>query len=97
MPDYYLRRHGKHWEIGQMRYDPKHGDKTVNRREPLARYPTQPKPGNTTTDLQEQPMEDLEDDNSQYWQTVGQWEQWQEENRPGAEPQPATPTADPPF
>lgn len=41
MPDYYLRRHGKHWEIGQMRYDPKHGDKTVNRREPPVRYPTQ--------------------------------------------------------
>lgn len=42
-------------------------------------------------------MEELEDDNSQYWQTVGQWEQWQEENRPSAEPQPAIPTADPPF
>lgn len=39
MPDYYLRRHGNAWEIGQMRYDPKHGDKTVNRREPLETHP----------------------------------------------------------
>ena len=43
-------------------------------------------------------MEDLEDDNSQYWQTVGQWEQWQEENRP---PQPVPiscgPTDEIPF
>ncbi|WP_315361250.1 hypothetical protein [Neisseria bacilliformis] len=41
MPDYYLRRHGNVWEIGRMRYGPKHGDKTVNRRRPLARYQTQ--------------------------------------------------------
>ena len=44
-------------------------------------------------------MEDLEDDNSAYWQTVGQWEQWQEENPP--EPaihEPADEPADePPF
>ncbi len=42
-------------------------------------------------------MEEPEDDNSQYWQTVGQWEQWQEEQTPPAPP-PQSPTFDdPPF
>lgn len=40
-------------------------------------------------------MEELEDDNSQYWQTVGQWEQLQEEQTPPA-PQPQT-FEEPPF
>lgn len=40
-------------------------------------------------------MEDLEDDNSAYWQTVGQWEQWQEENQP--EPAVREPVHEPPF
>lgn len=42
MPDYYLRRHGKHWEIGQMLYGkptPTHPEARV--REPLTRYPAQ--------------------------------------------------------
>lgn len=42
MPDYYLRRHGKEWEIGQMLYGkptPTHPEARVH--EPLARYPTQ--------------------------------------------------------
>jgi hypothetical protein len=44
-------------------------------------------------------MEDLEDDNSAYWQTVGQWEQWQEENADPPEPAATdrVPIEEPPF
>lgn len=42
-------------------------------------------------------MEDLEDDNSAYWQTVGQWEQWQEENPPEPTPAICEPAHEPPF